>query len=64
MEVVSFCCFFCNLLSVSLYVDLIYWFSFALQSSDFTEEGGAWSVVSDAQMLLDVWGTGDGSQLL
>ena len=46
-----------------LYVDLIYWFAFPLQSTDFTQERGVHSVVSDAQMLLDVWGTGDGQLL-
>ena len=66
MEVVSFCYFFCNLLSVSLYVvcwlDLLVRFSLA-EHRFYTEEGGTHSVLSDAQMLLDVWGTGDGQLL-
>ena len=66
MEVVSFCYFFSNLLSVSLYVvcslDLLVRFCLA-EHRFYTEEGGARSVVSNAQMLLDVWGTGDGQLL-
>ena len=67
MAVVSFCYFYCNLLSVSLYVvcwlDLLVHFCLA-EHRFYTEEGEAQSVVSDAQMLLDVWGTGDGGQML
>ena len=35
-----------------------------LVAPDGRKEGRGQSVVSDAQMLLDVWGTSDGGELL